>query len=422
MAIYALVDCNNFYASCERLFQPALRHKAIVVLSNNDGCVVARSQEAKALNIPMAAPLFKVQHLLDKHNVHICSSNYALYADISARVMLTLEELSPCVEIYSIDEAFLDIAGMAGYGSLVEIGQTLRTTVQRNVGVPVCVGIAPTKTLAKIANHAAKTYSATNGVVDLTQRERQQKLLNLVSVDAVWGVGKKSAEKLRNQGITTALQLAGMGLQQAQRRYNVTMRRIIRELNGEQCFTINDVPTAQQQIICSRSFGVKIDDYDGLRETVCEFAARAGEKLRSNGQYARQLQVFIRTSPFNNSSRCYANAASSILPTVSNDTRDIIRLAIRLFDSIWQPGYSYAKSGVMLSGLTAQENLQPELFAPLESVQHSKELMQALDTINHSGRGKIWFGAQRPDKDWFMSRNYLSPAYTTRWDSLPVVT
>ncbi|MEA3465960.1 MAG: translesion error-prone DNA polymerase V subunit UmuC [Thermodesulfobacteriota bacterium] len=419
--VYALVDCNNFYASCERLFQPRLNNAPIVVLSNNDGCIVARSKEAKALGIPMAQPLFKVRALLEKHHVHIFSSNYALYADISARVMRTLEELSPAMEIYSIDEAFLNLTGMDNGTTLNAIGQTIRHTVYRHVGIPVCVGIAPTKTLAKLANHGAKSYAATNGVVDLSDKNRQQRLLNIIEVAQVWGVGEKTAEKLRHQGISTALQLAHMNPQQAQRRYSVTLNRIIHELNGEPCIMLDENPPSRKQMICSRSFAEKIDDYTSLRETVCEFAARVSEKLRSAQQSARIVQVFIRTSPFNSHDRCYANSATGILPMFSCDSRDILRMVTKLFDQIWKTGYHYAKAGVMLGELSDSATIQPGLFDSDHSSPHSKELMQAIDTINHSGRSNIWLGAQRPDSDWFMSRKHLSPAYTTRWDCLPLV-
>lgn len=419
--IYALVDCNSFYVSCERLFQPHLNHQPVVVLSNNDGCVVARSQESKALGVPMAAPLFKVRPLLEKHNVHVFSSNYTLYADISSRVMRTLEELCPVVEIYSIDEAFLDLAGMEKDTPLAEVGQTIRQTVHKHVGVPVCVGIAPTKTLAKLANHGAKIYPATNGVVNLMDRQRQQRLLNITDIGEIWGVGKRTAEKLRNQGITTALQLSQRDPQRMQRRYSVLINRIIRELNGEPCISLDENPPSRQQLICSRSFGEKIEDYDSLRETLCEFAARASEKLRTGQQVARLVQVFIRTSPFDPSERCYSNSASGILPIASHDTRDIVRMATQLFDQIWQSGYRYAKAGVMLGDLSPANDHQPGLFDAEHSSPHSKELMQAMDRINHSGRGQVWLGSQRPDKDWFMTRSHLSPAYTTRWQCLPLV-
>ena len=419
--IYALVDCNNFFTSCERLFQPHLNNQPVVVLSNNDGCVVARSKESKALGIPMAEPLFKVRPLLEKHNIHVFSSNYTLYADISSRVMRTLEELCPVVEIYSIDEAFLNLAGMEKGSPLAKIGQTIRNTVFKHVGMPVCVGIAPTKTLAKLANHGAKSYPATNGVVDLMDKARQQRLLNITDVSEIWGVGKRTAEKLHNQGITTALQLANRDPQQMQRRYSVLLNRTIRELNGEPCITLDDSPPSRQQLICSRSFGEKIEDYDSLRETVCEFAARASEKLRNGHQVARHIQVFIRTSPFDPRDICYSNSASGVLPIASHDTRDILHMATKLFDQIWQSGYRYAKAGVMLGDLSPANNRQPGLFDAEHSSPHSKELMQAMDRINHSGRGHVWLGSQRPDKDWFMTRSHLSPAYTTRWDCLPLV-
>ena len=418
MTTFALVDCNNFYCSCERLFRPELRNVPVAVLSNNDGCIVARSQEVKDLSIKMATPLFKVIDQIKQHQVQVFSSNYTLYADISSRVMQTLEQFTPNLEVYSIDEAFLDLSG---FSHLEEHAQKIKTTVYQHVGVPVCVGIAPTKTLAKLASYAAKKFKATAGVVDLSDPVRQKKLLGITPVAEVWGVGRKHSEKLKRIGITTALQLAQMDSNRARRLYSIVMERTIRELNGEACIEIDHSPAAKQQIMCSRSFGEKITDYSTLRETICEFAARATEKLRGEKQLARVVNVFARTSPFMKTAPIYSNSATGKLPQPSADTREILSLTVKLFDSIWKDDYRYAKAGVMLGDFYSPEQTQYDLFHPQPGDTHRDKLMQAVDSINHSGLGQIWFGGQRPKQDWFMNQTHLSPAYTTRWDCLPLV-
>lgn len=416
---FALVDCNNFYASCERLFRPELKNVPIVVLSNNDGCIVARSQEAKALGIKMGTPLFKVMDLIKQHQVQVFSSNYTLYGDISNRVMLTLEDFSPHAEVYSIDEAFLDLSG---FSHLEEYGRKIRATVYQHVGIPVCVGIAPTKTLSKLANYAAKKFKATGGVVDLSDPVRQKKLLAITPVAEIWGVGRKHTEHLEKIGITTALGLAQIDTRLIRRHFSVVMERTVRELNGASCIELDEAPAAKQQIICSRSFGEKITDYATLRETLCEFVARAAEKLRGEGQLASIVNVFIRTSPFVKTDPNYSNAATGKLLQPSSDTRDILALSTRLFDAIYKDGYRYAKAGVMLGDFCSPDQVQFDLFAASSADEpHRCKLMQTIDAINTGSQGKIWFGGQRPAKDWFMRQAHLSPAYTTRWDCLPLV-
>ena len=415
---FALVDCNNFYCSCERLFRPELKNVPVVVLSNNDGCIVARSQEVKDLGIKMATPLFQVIDQIKRHKVHVFSSNYTLYGDISARVMQTLEEFAPNLEVYSIDEAFLDLSG---FENKQEYAQKIRATVYQHVGVPVCVGIAPTKTLAKLANYAAKKYKATQGVVDLSDPERQKRLLAITPVSEVWGVGRKHTKSLEAKGITTALKLAQINAHQIKQHYSIVMDRTVRELNGESCIELDDSPAPRQQIVCSRSFEKKITDSSMLRETICEFAARAAEKLRGEGLLAKTVNVFIRTSPHIKTDPYYSNSATGKLIQSSSDTRDILALTSKLFDSIWRDGYRYAKAGVMLGDFCSPDQVQFDLFHSQADDPNRDKLMHAIDTINHSGQGQIWFGGQRPKKDWFMKQSHLSPAYTTRWDCLPLV-
>jgi DNA polymerase V len=415
---FALVDCNNFYASCERLFRPDLKNVPIVVLSNNDGCIVARSQEVKDLGIKMGTPLFKAKEEIERHGIQVFSSNYTLYGDISARVMQTLEQFSPNVEVYSIDEAFLDMSGMS---SLSDHAQSIRSTVMQHVGVPVCVGIAPTKTLSKLANYAAKKFKATQGVVDLTDPVRQKRLMEITPVSEVWGVGRKLTKNLQSIGVDTALRLAQMDARYARQRHSVVLERTVCELNGESCLELDDAWQPRQQIMCSRSFGEKLTQYSDLKETVCEFAARAAEKLRRDDQLALMVNVFIRTSPFDKSGPGYSNSATGTLTQPSSDTRKILETATRLFDMVWKEGYRYAKAGVMLGDFCSPDDVQLNLFDTQKGRQENEALMKVLDSINHGGQGNIWFGGQRPQKDWFMRQANVSPAYTTRWSSIPKV-
>ncbi|EOX4934184.1 translesion error-prone DNA polymerase V subunit UmuC [Vibrio alginolyticus] len=421
MPVFALVDCNNFYASCEKLFRPDLKDRPVVVLSNNDGCVVARSREAKLLGIKMGVPVFQIKAEMQRHGILAFSSNYALYADLSSRVMRTLEEMAPRVEVYSIDEAFLDLTGIESAISLVEFGQQVRERIGHWIGITVCVGIAPTKTLAKLANHAAKKYPATQGVVDLTNPERQRRLLALVPVDDVWGVGRRLSKRLNALGITTALDLANASPRAIRDQFSVVLERTVRELNGESCIELEEIPPTKKQIVCSRSFGAKVTQFELLREAVCEYATRATEKLRKEQQQAKVMTVFIRTSPFKDNEPQYSNSASGELLIPSCDTRDFIELANHLLKRIWKDGFRYAKAGVMLSDFYDPGMFQPGLFDDVSTRSNSQQLMSVLDTINQSGAGKVFFAGQGTKKDWSMKREHLSPAYTTRWDQLPRV-
>ncbi|WP_438941488.1 translesion error-prone DNA polymerase V subunit UmuC [Marinomonas transparens] len=421
MPVFALVDCNNFYASCEKLFRPDLKDTPVVVLSNNDGCVVARSREAKLLGIKMGVPVFQIKSEMQRHGILAFSSNYALYADLSSRVMRTLEEMAPRVEVYSIDEAFLDLTGIESAISLFEFGQQVRERIGHWIGITVCVGIAPTKTLAKLANHAAKKYPATQGVVDLTNPDRQRRLLALVQVDDVWGVGRRLSKRLNALGITTALDLANASPRAIRDQFSVVLERTVRELNGESCIELEEIPPTKKQIVCSRSFGIKVTQFELLREAVCEYATRATEKLRKEQQQAKVLTVFIRTSPFKDNEPQYSNSASGELLIPSCDTRDFIELANHLLKRIWKDGFRYAKAGVMLSDFYDPGMFQPGLFDDVSTRSNSQQLMSVLDTINQSGAGKVFFAGQGTKKDWSMKREHLSPAYTTRWDQLPRV-
>lgn len=418
---FALVDCNNFYASCEKLFRPDIKHAAVVVLSNNDGCVVARSKEAKTLGIKMGVPAFQIRELIETGQVLAFSSNYALYADMSARVMTTLEQLAPAVEVYSIDEAFLELTGVAHCANLTAFGQQVRQTIQRWIGITVCVGIAPTKTLAKLANHAAKKWQKAGGVVDLSCRERQRKLMSLLPVSEVWGIGGKLTLKLNQLGINTVLDLANAKPAFMRQQFSVVVSRIVQELNGESCLELEQVAPIKKEIVSSRSFGERITCKQQMQEAISEYVSRACLKLRQEHQVAKQLSVFLRTSPFSDKARdpYYANNISTTLVTPSADTRDFISLAKQLLHQIWRDGYRYAKAGVMLSDFYDEGVHQCSLFEPVVACNQSKALMSVMDQLNGSGKGKIWFASQGAKQDWAMKRGMLSPQYTTSWGDLP---
>lgn len=419
--VFALVDCNNFYTACERRFRPDLAGVPIVVLSNNDGCIISRSAEAKAMGIKMGVPFYQIEPYLTQQGVAVFSSNYALYADMSARVMNILEQESPRVEIYSIDEAFLDLSGMESVATLADFGRHIRTTVQQWTGITVCVGIAPSKTLSKLANHAAKRYPATGGVVDLTSPERQRRLLQLVPVDEVWGVGRRLSKRLYKDGIKTALDLACCHPKTICQQYSVVLERTVRELNGESCLSLEDVTPTKQQIICSRSFGERITCFQSMREAVCEYTVRAAEKLREEGQTAKRINLFMRTNRHNPAEPQYMPSLGAELPLPTDDTRDLVAAAMRLLRSSWKDGYRYMKAGIMLTDFYEPGVYQPGLFDDAHTRPNAKALMSVLDKINHSGKGQVFLAGQGVQKEWRMKRLHVSPAYTTNWRSLPVV-
>jgi len=418
--MFALVDVNSFYASCETVFRPDLRGKPVVVLSNNDGCVIARSAGAKRAGIKMGAPYFKMREELTRHAVQVFSSNYALYADMSHRVMTILEEMAPSVEIYSIDEAFMDLTGVRNCMVLETFAHQVQQRVLKETHLTVGVGIAPTRTLAKLANFAAKKWSKTGGIVDLSNRERQKKLLALTDVADVWGVGGRIAKRLNAMGIETAQDLAAQSTWTLRKHFNVVLERTVRELRGEPCLEMEEFAPVKQQIMCSRSFGSRISDYSQMRQAICAYAERAAEKLRKEKQYCRQVGVFVRTSPHAIGETFYGNQSTGQLLTPTQDTRDIIRVAMACLDNIWIEGHRYMKAGILLGDFFSQGIAQLNLFDEVSPRPDSEVLMQLIDSINQSGRGRLWFAGQGIHKEWAMKRDMLSPAYTTRLSDLPV--
>ena len=419
--MFALVDMNSFYASCETAFRPDLAGRPIVVLSNNDGCVIARSAEAKKLGIKMGTPWFQLRETPYPQPLLSFSSNYELYGDMSQRVMTTLEEICPRVEVYSIDEAFCDLTGVRNCRDLGDFGREIRDTVWRNTRLRCGVGIAQTKTLAKLANRAAKEYPQTGGVVDLSNVERQRRLMALMPVEEVWGVGRRIAKKLEAMGISKALQLADTDIRFIRKHFNVVLERTVRELRGESCLELEEFAPAKQEIVCSRSFGERITGYEEMRQAICSYAARAAEKLRSERQYCRYISAFVKTSPFALNEPYYGNNVGTKLLTPTQDTRDIIAAATRCLDAIWRDGHRYQKAGIMLGDFFSQGVAQLNLFDDNAPRADSDALMTLMDRLNKQGRGTLYFAGQGVQPAWQMKREMLSPCYTTRWSDLPIV-
>ncbi len=421
--MFALCDVNSFYASCETVFRPDLKGRPVVVLSNNDGCIIARSAEAKAIGVSMGEPFFKQRDLFRRNGIVCFSSNYELYADMSNRVMTTLEEMSPRCEIYSIDEAFCDLTGVRNCRDLTDFGREIRATVLQRTHLTVGVGIAQTKTLAKLANHAAKKWQRqTGGVVDLSNLDRQRKLMAALPVDEVWGVGRRISKKLESMGIKTVLQLADTNLPFIRKHFNVVLERTVRELRGEPCLGLEEFAPTKQEIVCSRSFGGRITEYEDMHQAICSYAARGAEKLRGEHQYCRHVSAFVKTSPFATDEPYYGNHASVKLLTPTQDTRDIIGAAIHCLDKIWQPGRRYQKGGIMLGDFFSQGVAQLNLFDDNAPRANSEKLMEVLDHLNaKDGSGTLYFAGQGIRQPWHMKREMLSPRYTTRYQDLPIV-
>ena len=420
--MFALADVNLFYASCEKVFRPDLRNKPVVELSNNDGCVIARSKEAKLLGIKMGVPWFQLKKAEFSEQIIVFSSNYELYASMSNRVMTHLEELAPRVEQYSIDEMFLDIRGIDNCIDYEDFGRQLCELVRSGTGLTIGVGMGPTKTLAKSAQWSSKEWSQFGGMLALTSHnpKRTEKLLSLQPVEEIWGVGSRISRKLSTMGITTALQLACANPVFIRKNFNVVLERTVRELNGESCISLEEAPPPKQQIVCSRSFGERVTTYDAMRQAVCQYAERAAEKLRGERQFCRHIAVFVKTSPFALNEPYYGNVASEKLMTPTQDTRDIIAAAVKALDRIWVNGHRYAKAGCMLNDFTPTGVSQLNLFDDTQPRSNSNQLMKVMDGINHSGLGKVWFAGRGIAPEWQMKREMLSPAYTTRWSELPV--
>ncbi|NMF96172.1 translesion error-prone DNA polymerase V subunit UmuC [Aromatoleum toluolicum] len=427
MTVFALVDANNFYASCEKLFDPRLAGKPVVVLSNNDGCVVARSAEAKALGVPMGAPWHQLRDLARREGIAAFSSNYPLYACMSNRLVEVLGQFCPRLEVYSIDESFLDLEGFALQDpeGLTGYGRKIRRRVRDWLGLHVCVGIGPTKTLAKLANHCAKKgLAGADGVCDfavMTDGELTS-LYHQISAGEVWGVGRKIAARLEDMGIKTVRELHDADPDTIRARFSVVLERTVRELRGVSCLNLEEMAPAKQQIMSSRSFGQYVYELAELREAVGSYMGKAAEKLRAQHSVAGAVQVHIRTNPFKPKEPQYQRTATVPLPSPTADTRELTAWALRLLDDMYKPGFAYQKAGVMLCELRPQSVVQGCLFSAPAVDEQSEALMRALDAINAKwGRGTLRSSAEGITKTWQMRRGNLSPAYTTSWEDVPCV-
>ncbi len=418
----ALIDVNNFYVSCERVFNPKLVGVPVVVLSNNDGCAVARSNEAKALGVPMGAPWFKLKDLAKQHGIIALSSNYALYADMSNRVMSILREYSPDQEVYSIDESFLDLTGFQSR-DLVQYGQHMRRRILKWTGLPVCVGIGATKTLAKLANHCAKKQPVFNGVCNFNTMTPAtlNDLLSHIDVGEVWGVGRKLAPRLQALGLNTVLDLKRANPAQLRQQFSIVIEKTISELNGTVCIALEEVSPPKQQIMSSRSFGQPVRDYNSLAESITLYMSSAAVKLRRQQSFAGSVHIYIRTSPFKLDSAQYSNSMTIPLPCSTDDTRQLVKVALWGLEQIYRPHYDYAKAGVVLSELVKIEKVQTDLFSASVSPK-STALMAAMDSINRKmGKESIKLASEGFRRPWKMKQEKKSSSYTTRWDDLAVV-
>lgn len=421
MAAIALVDANSFYASCEQVFRPDLLGRAVVVLSNNDGCVVARSAEAKALGIAMGEPWFQVERRLGARAVMALSSNYALYADMSQRLMRLLARFAPRQEIYSIDECFLDLTGLPE--DPAAIGQRIRATAQRWTGLPVCVGIGPTKTLAKLANRLAKQEPDWEGVCDLgvwPEPELDRRLAGIPSA-AIWGIGARLAARLEALGLRTALDLKHADPHLIRRRFSVVLERTVLELRGIPCLDIEDISPAKRQIQSARSFGTPVTELAQLAEAVITYVGRAAEKLRAQSSEAGAVYVMLRTNRFLADEPQYSASKILVLAEPSADTRRLAQAALHGLRKLYRPGYRYAKAGIMLLDLIPARQHQPNLWSDPERAEQGQRLMGVMDRINrHYGRDTIRLAGAGLDPCWAMRQANRSPRYTTHWDELPI--
>ena len=419
----ALVDCNNFYVSCERMFNPKLEGKPVVVLSNNDGCAVSRSNEVKALGLKMGEPWFKMEELAKQHGIIAFSSNYTLYGDLSARVMSILSDFSPKQEIYSIDECFLDLDGFEPQ-TLMAYGQRIRQTVKHNVGIPVCVGIADTKTLAKLANHCAKKgLAGEHGVCDFGRLEEQERnaLFASIPVGEVWGVGRRITEKLLTINIETVEDLRRADQEYIRQQFSIVLERTVQELNGIPCIELEEAGKPRQQIMVSRSFGSMVTEFDDLAESVSNFATKAAEKLRHDGSVAASVCVYVRTNPFKQDEPQYQRSMIVPLCQPSDDTMALISAALKGLKKIYRSGYRYKKTGVLLMGLQSKGTVQATLFDDAAKQTKSANMMSVMDTINRKmGQGSMTIAASGIRHRWAMRRDRMSQNYTTDWNDLPM--
>jgi DNA polymerase V len=413
----ALVDCNNFYASCERVFDPSLNGKPIVVLSNNDGCAIARSDEAKALGIEMGMPLFMIRELLEQKPIAVFSSNYTLYGSMSARVLSILRSIVPKVEVYSIDEAFLDLADCPER-DIASIAEYARTMILSHTGLPVTIGIAPTKTLAKMANRFAKKRKATNGIHIAITKEDVMKILHATAVGDIWGIGPQYQQFFQNHSFTTAAELLTAPDEWIRKNMGVVGQRLLVELRGTRAIGWEQGTAAKKNICIARSFGQLLTGFDDIQQAIASHASGCAGKLRRDQTCCRKIQVFLQTNPYQSGDQQYLASVTVTLPVASNNSHEIIKYAIHGLKMIFKPGYRYLKAGVVVMDIVPQGQLQLGLFDTRDRARDQR-LMKALDGTNHAfGRDLVRYGTQGYGKKWKLRAAKLSPCYTTRIDHI----
>lgn len=417
--VFSLVDCNNFYASCERIFAPALEGKPVVVLSNNDGCVIARSEEAKQLGIKMGEPVFKIPGIIEKNNVHVFSTNYALYGDISQRVMNILAELVPEIEVYSIDEAFLDLSHIP-QSELIEFGIRIKNTIKKWTGIPVSIGIAPTKILAKIANFIAKTEKHYNGILCFSKDQEIANYLREIPIGEIWGVGEKYAQFFQRGKIFTAYDLKQADENRIKEHLGVIGQRLVLELRGKVCYPIDKNPDTKKEICTSRSFGQPITTYEELEQATMSYVSKVGQKLRKQKSLANSILIFIMTNKFATGPQ-YVNYKIIQLPAPTNQTAELIHYAVIALKKLYKKGYAYKKSGVIVSDIVPENGEQTSLWDEVNR-EKNKKLLKVIDNINSkAGLEQVKFAVQGTEKSWNMRQHNLSPHYTTKWNDILIV-
>ena len=416
--VFALIDCNAFYVSCERVFNPKLNNRPVVALSNNDGCIISRSKEAKALGIKMGVPLFKVKDIVEKEKVVVFPSNYTLYADMSRRVMNIISSSSPYTEIYSIDEAFVELSSLPiDYESYAH---QLRQTILQHTGIPVSIGIASTKTLAKVANHKAKKDDSLNGVCSLVNYNNIDQILELTEVGDVWGVGRRLSKKLINHGIHNAKLLKNCSDSWIRKMMSVNGLKTITELRGISCIPLEEYSMTRKSCCTTRSFGKLLTNLEDIEQAVTTFARRAAERIRSESLAASCVSVFVRTNPFDKKSAYYSNGASRTLSHPTHDSITIIETALLLTKRIFKNNYQYKKAGVLLSGLCDESEIQETLFE--KNYNQNSDLMSAVDAINYRyGRDTLQMASECKVGNWKQKRENCTRNYTTQIDRLLLV-
>lgn len=416
--IFGLVDCNNFFASCEKIFRPDLANKPVLVLSNNDGCVISRSPEVKKLGIPMGIPKFKIEQEIKQHNITIFSSNFQLYGDISSRIMSTLIDFVPSIEQYSIDEAFLNITQLKTVQKdLTNFGLSLKKYLLKTTGIPVSIGFAPTKTLAKLANYAAKKYPKTGGIVDLMDPLRQERLMRISPLDDIWGVGKQYNSKLSKMRIKTAWDLAQAEPNIINRKFGITLLKTVKELNGECCYDFSDNPPLRKQIMDSSTLREPTNDFNKIKESICNHIVHAAENMRADDQCTSELSIFIRTSNYITNDKFYGATLSTNFSTPTSDTIILLDAAITLLKKIWKPEFPIAKTGIIFNNLCKSNCIQLNLFDDNKSNSRNDKLMNVIDKLNNKNE-QIFFLGQGITRSWSASHQYKSPQYTTKWNDI----